>query len=369
MISEKALISKSYKILSQMKSGSGGNVYLVEHTISKEKFVLKSSFVEKEKMKQFEEQMNFWKKFCSEDNHFVLLKEYFFDGPNACVVMEFCEGGDLDTLIKKRKQEKRRFIEKEILKILLDVMKGLKVMHKLKIIHRDIKTANILIDKNGIFRIADFNVSRLLNASDVASTMAGTILYSAPEVLENESYSFPIDIYSVGAVIYELMTLANAFTSMSRILANKYVPVNPELGYSDELVELTSLLMSKNPADRPTAAAVLRLPFLLEACVQVDLDEMRMALERERSEGSRREGQLMTLVRQQGAEIAVLTRRVEALEKEKIEGEKKMKAEMRGEGGGGGEMEETGFDVSGLLSSIGDLAKNLPTSDDDDDDY
>lgn len=336
-----------------MKPGAGGNVFLVQHTKTHEKFVLKVSFVEEDKKKQFEEQMNFWKTLCAESEYFVLLKEYFFDGRNSCIIMEFCEKGDLETLIKKKQKEKGKFEEKDIVKILLNIMLGLKVMHKLKIIHRDIKPANILIHGNGKFKIADFNVSRILSEYDQrASTLQGTILYSAPEVLDNQSYSFSVDIYSIGAVIYELMTLTNAFTSISRVLANQYVPVNPELGYSEELVSFIRTLMSKNPSSRPTAAVALQQPLLAYAVIRCG---MEAALEKQRDESVEREVEILKAVAEQKATIALLEERIRALELQLQKHQPEKKSDDVDVG--------LALDINNLLSTIGNLAQDLGDGD------
>lgn len=71
--------------------------------------------------------------------------EYFYEEENAIVIMEYCEDGDLETLMKKRKMEGERFSEQEILQMATEVLSGLEMMHNKKIIHRDIKPANILI--------------------------------------------------------------------------------------------------------------------------------------------------------------------------------------------------------------------------------
>lgn len=255
-------------------------MFLVEHMITKEKYVLKHSFITDDKKTGFENQMGLWKELCSKSQNVVVLQEYFFDGSNACIIMEFCEGGDLETKIKRIKLEQGKLREEEILEVLIGILKGLEVMHKLKMIHRDIKTANILISKDQIYKVADFDVSRILSEVDgKASTITGTIFYNAPEVLNNESYSFPVDLYSLGAVVYELMTLKSAFISLVKAANGEYEPIPVSLGYSNRLVDLVGRLMSKAPSARPTVAEALATPLLARvlemSALRAEVKELR----------------------------------------------------------------------------------------------
>lgn len=247
---------RHYKIISILHPGTGGNIYIVEDTKSEngDKFVIKSSFLEQSKKDEIENMIIVWKDLSKKNDFIVKVFDFFYEKTNAFILMEFCEGGDLETLIKKRKSENSRFSEYEIVKIACDIFNGLGAIHAVKIIHRDIKPANILISK-GVCKLADFNVSRILSDGNKTSfTFAGTLQYVPPEIFLNKGYSFSADVYSVGAVLYELITLTPAFPGMDipAILANRYAPLDPALGYSAPLLQLVARLLSLDPSSRPS---------------------------------------------------------------------------------------------------------------------
>jgi NIMA (never in mitosis gene a)-related kinase len=84
------------------------------------------------------------------------------------------------------------------------MLAGLKALHDLKIMHRDIKCANILVTKEGGAKLADFNVSKVINPNGFLSTQTGTPYYASPEVWSDQPYDFKSDIWSLGCVLYEM---------------------------------------------------------------------------------------------------------------------------------------------------------------------
>lgn len=246
-------------------------MYVVEDSNTHEKLVLKMSFVEETKKAEFEKVNKTWRTLSTSCDFVVGFKELFYEGPNSCIVMEWCEGGDLDTLIKKRKLGNEKFTPYEISKIMNGVLNGLREVHALNMVHRDIKPANILLTKNNHVKLADFNISRILNNDDTQSqTMGGTPRYNAPEILQGKGYSFLTDVYAVGAILYELLALTPAFTGndVTAILANRYAPLSPALGYSAGLCSLAVRMLSADPSQRPAAADVLADPALADARMQ-----------------------------------------------------------------------------------------------------
>lgn len=86
---------------------------------------------------------------------------------------------------------------------MIQLLAGLKALHDMQIMHRDVKSANVLISKAGALKLADFNVSKVVK-EDLLRTQTGTPYYASPEVWKDHPYNFKSDIWSLGCVIYEM---------------------------------------------------------------------------------------------------------------------------------------------------------------------
>ena len=93
---------------------------------------------------------------------------------------------------------------------------GIKHVHDRKILHRDIKCQNVFLTKEGIIKIGDFGIARVLkNTIDVSKSMVGTPYYLSPEIIEGRPYSFKSDIWSLGVMLYEMCALKPPFEAMN----------------------------------------------------------------------------------------------------------------------------------------------------------
>jgi serine/threonine protein kinase len=129
------------------------------------------------------------------------LHDYYFTSNNTYIITEYCNQGDLATILKKC----GNIPEVEALKILKHITNGFKEQIKKGIIHRDIKPANIFL-KNGIPKIADYGFSKMANApKDKIYYNVGTPLYMCPSTIKNNNYSEKTDIWSIGILYYELL--------------------------------------------------------------------------------------------------------------------------------------------------------------------
>ena len=93
----------------------------------------------------------------------------------------------------------------------MQMVYGLRSLHDLGIIHRDLKTANVFISKNGLVKLGDMNVSKSADKNGLNYTQTGTPYYASPEVWRDEPYDFKSDIWSLGCVLYEMITLKPPF--------------------------------------------------------------------------------------------------------------------------------------------------------------
>ncbi|KAK9075552.1 hypothetical protein SSX86_003877 [Deinandra increscens subsp. villosa] len=127
--------------------------------------------------------------------------------PHLSMVTEYMEMGSLYYLIHLSGQKKKLSWRRR-LKMLRDICRGLMCIHRMKIAHRDIKSANCLVNKHWTVKICDFGLSRMMTESPIKeSSSAGTPEWMAPELIRNEPFTEKCDIFSLGVIIWELCTL------------------------------------------------------------------------------------------------------------------------------------------------------------------
>ncbi|XP_053185055.1 serine/threonine-protein kinase Nek1-like [Scomber japonicus] len=195
----------------------------------------------------------------------VQYKESFEERNCLCIVMDYCESGDLSKKINSQKGE--LFSEEQILDWFVQICLALKHIHDRKILHRDIKPENIFLTKDGTVQLGDFGIARVLNSTgELATTCIGTRLYLSPEMYEKKPYNNKSDIWALGCVLYEMCTLKPAFEvepweqPRTKILRGSYPPVSDH--YSQELRSLLNQLLKRDPEERPSVSSILEEPFL-----------------------------------------------------------------------------------------------------------
>lgn len=97
------------------------------------------------------------------------------------------------------------------MKILVQIGLGINALHQLKIMHRDLKAANIFLTTDNIVKVGDLNVSRIARKDGLNYTQAGTPYYASPEVWKDKPYDFKSDVWSIGCITYEMASLTLPF--------------------------------------------------------------------------------------------------------------------------------------------------------------
>jgi NIMA (never in mitosis gene a)-related kinase len=190
-------------------------------------------------------------------NVISVLDSFFDAGEHFCIVMEYAEHGDLQAALKK--QAGRPMAEATIIKWISQLCDALVHVHARKILHRDIKSANIFLDKSDNIKLGDLGIGKALNGTnELARTVIGTPYFMSPELLLNQPYSYKSDMWAVGCLVFELCAQKPPYEArdMSGLVMKITQAPTPPLpsGYSPALNELYQSLMSKAPAKRPTAA-------------------------------------------------------------------------------------------------------------------
>ncbi|CAL5402318.1 unnamed protein product [Camellia sinensis] len=123
--------------------------------------------------------------------------------PSLCIVTEYMSGGSVYDYLHK---QRGTFKLPSLLRVAVDISKGMNYLHQNNIIHRDLKAANLLMDENEVVKVADFGVARVKAQTGVMTAETGTYRWMAPEVIEHKPYDHKADIFSFGVVLWELLT-------------------------------------------------------------------------------------------------------------------------------------------------------------------
>ncbi|KAL4335020.1 hypothetical protein GQ457_07G027380 [Hibiscus cannabinus] len=173
--------------------------------------------------------------------------------PTLCIVTEFMSGGNIYDLLHKQKSG---FKLPFLLKVAIDVSKGMSYLHQNSIMHRDLKAANLLMDENGVVKVADFGVARVQAQPGVMTAETGTYRWMAPEVIEHKPYDHKADVFSFGVVLWELLTGKLPYENLTPLQAAVGVvqkglrPVIPKHTHPN-LVELLERCWQQDPSLRP----------------------------------------------------------------------------------------------------------------------
>eukprot|EP00658_Telonema_sp_P-2_P076564 TRINITY_DN6729_c0_g1_i1.p1 TRINITY_DN6729_c0_g1~~TRINITY_DN6729_c0_g1_i1.p1 ORF type:complete len:384 (-),score=78.71 TRINITY_DN6729_c0_g1_i1:278-1429(-) len=185
------------------------------------------------------------------------------------IIMEFADGGDLYKQIKARQPQQRYFREHEILFIFLQLCLALDHIHTKKMMHRDIKTANVLLTTTGLVKLGDFGFSRQYEDSlsnPVGSTFCGTPYYLSPELWRRAPYSKKTEMWALGVVLYEVMALRRPFggKNMEELIENiihgRRNPLPTQ--YSADLCAVVNKLLHTDPSQRPSLRTLFREPYI-----------------------------------------------------------------------------------------------------------
>ena len=259
---------EGFEILEKLGEGAYSIVYKVKRKEDSNIYALKKVKLKGLSDKEKQNALNEVRILASVKSPFVIsYKEAFIEeeSETLCIVMEYADKGDLYQKIVHLKKIGCLIEEIDAWKIFIQMVRGLKSLHDLKILHRDLKSANIFLFSDGTAKIGDLNVSKVAQKG-LGYTQTGTPYYASPEVWNENPYDNKSDIWSLGCVTYEMLTLHPPFRAKdmeelyNKVIKGQFKKIGSK--YSEDMNEIIGFLLKVNPRDRPNCDEILKHPLI-----------------------------------------------------------------------------------------------------------
>jgi len=210
-------------------------------------------------------------------NHFAIVgfNESVAVDDKMIIIMEFADAGDLNMQIKDRAKNSpqdnlRYFEEHEVGYTFVQLCLAVEHIHKKRMLHRDIKGANVMLMSNGLVKLGDFGFSHKYQdtvSMDVAGTFCGTPYYLPPEMWRRQLYSKKADVWSLGVLLFEMMALKRPFIGQGMnglketVLKMEWSGPIPSK-FSKDLQDVCYAILNPDPNARPSVSAILEMPYI-----------------------------------------------------------------------------------------------------------
>nr|XP_043623977.1 serine/threonine-protein kinase STY46 [Erigeron canadensis] len=197
--------------------------------------------------------------------------------PSLCIVTEFMSGGSVYDYLHK---QKGTFKLPMLLKVSIDISKGMNYLHQNNIIHRDLKAANLLMDEHEVVKVADFGVARVKAQTGVMTAETGTYRWMAPEVIEHKPYDHKADVFSFGIVLWELLTGKLPYEYLTPLQAAVGVvqkglrPTIPK-NTPPKLADLLEKCWQQDPSLRPDFTEIIEILKQISKEVAEEVDDRK----------------------------------------------------------------------------------------------
>ena len=255
-----------FTILKELGAGSYGRVILVQHKITQAKYAIKC--IDKRNKVNIEEKPYFRREieimYRVHHPNVVKLFGHFEDNKYCYFIMEYIPGGNVYNLVPKNGF--RTVPIQTIASIMKDVISAVYFLHHMSppIIHRDIKPENVVLDQNMKAKLTDFGWSNYMQGDMKRTTVCGTPVYLAPEIINNRGHDEKVDIWCIGVLLFELMTGTVPFqgkdieTLKSNIL---HLRISWPKEINKEAKDLITKILKLDPSERITLEDMLEHPF------------------------------------------------------------------------------------------------------------
>ena len=246
-----------YTLVRKLGNGGFGAVWLAERRSQflTKKVAVKLPHDEQVNFETIRREATLWEEASGHPNVLPIIDADVYDG-QVVIVSEFADGGSL----AEKLTDVGTTSIKDAAELTIGILSGLEFLHQRRIIHRDIKPQNILI-QGGTPRLADFGISRAMQTTAISSTIIGTDAYMSPEAFDGKR-SVQTDIWSVGVVLYQLLNGTLPFPQehpserMFAVLTKEFAPLSSDV--PADLRSVVQKALQKQPEDRYASAAEMR---------------------------------------------------------------------------------------------------------------
>ena len=268
---------ENFKIIDKIGEGAYSTVYTVRRIEDGILYALKKVKIQSLSQKEKQNALNEVRILASVNSPFVIsYKESFIDETDQtlCIIMEYADEGDLFQKITLYKKLHTTFDENDVWKIFIQITKGLHDLHEYNILHRDLKSANVFLFRDGTAKLGDLNVSKI-SFRGLGCTQTGTPYYASPEVWKDNPYDLKSDIWSLGCLCYELLMLKTPFRAESmealyrKVMKGKYPEINKK--YSNKFDNVISYMLQLKPENRPNTQQILNMPEIQQKIIELNI--------------------------------------------------------------------------------------------------
>ena len=256
-----------FTILKELGAGSYGRVILVQHKITQAKYAIKC--IDKRNKVNIEEKPYFRREieimYRVHHPNVVKLFGHFEDNKYCYFIMEYIPGGNVYNLVPKNGF--RTVPIQTIASIMKDVISAVYFLHHMSppIIHRDIKPENVVLDQNMKAKLTDFGWSNYMQGDMKRTTVCGTPVYLAPEIINNRGHDEKVDIWCIGVLLFELLTGISPFQGFD-VQSIKYninrLNIAWQKNMDRDAVDLIKRILKYNPEERISLENMLLHPFM-----------------------------------------------------------------------------------------------------------
>jgi serine/threonine protein kinase len=260
--------AKAYEKVQHLGRGAYATVDLVTYKVTGELRALKRinlQFLNEKERRNAENEAILMKVLVAPT--IIQFYEQIVEEHYLIIAMEYAPHGALSERLQEMRNQGKRVSNEQLIGWLSQILIALMVMHSKHILHRDLKTQNLFLSETDIIKVGDLGIAKSLNSSmEMAQSVAGTPYNMAPEIIKGESYGPKTDIWSLGCVMYEIVTFRRPFEApdvqkLFDVILNKDYVMLPD--YVDSNTKLLiSQMLNKDPSKRPTVWDLANNPMI-----------------------------------------------------------------------------------------------------------